>query len=330
VITELLEHSANPELTNRFARKPLDEGFNLGPEIYKKVAKVIENFNPISKSWKWEIDPSSLIEDPVIPIGKGGFGVVFRGRLFGTDCAVKKIKPSKESTIVQINHEIGVMGDTHHPNLVSLLGTCRKEGFVYIITEFIDAGCLREYLKKCDTPISAKMIISMATDIARGLAWLHSRKPPIFHRDLHSRNVLVTSKGTCKVGDFGLSHVKGEIFQSTKLYKRIIPPELIGSEFSNYSAPADVYMFGLVLYELITRQKAAGNDIIMEELRSLVVDNFQDLLDILSDCISENPKKRPTFEEIIKRLTNQEILNSVYEDDESPFLPVLSLYVNEK
>jgi len=124
------------------------------------------------------------------PIGKGAFGAVFKGKLFGTDCAVKVIKPSKESTIGEINHEIGIMGDTHHPNLVSLLGTCRINGSVYIITEYVENGCMRDYIASHQSNV--KMIIDMALDVARGMAWLHSRHPPIFHRDLHTKNVLVS------------------------------------------------------------------------------------------------------------------------------------------
>jgi len=260
------------------------------------------------------------LDDDLILIGKGAFGEVFKGKLFGTDCAVKIIKPSLESTIGEINHEIGIMGDTHHPNLVSLLGTCRKNGSAFIITEFVDNGCLRGYLEK--TVLTVKMIISMALDIARGMAWLHSRKPPIFHRDLHSKNVLVTSKQTCKVCDFGLSRVKGEIFHSSRLYKRIIPPELVGSDCSNYTAPADVYMFGLVLYELITRSKAPNvfNFEILDDLLTKVDKEIYFLVEIIKLCTSELPDCRPPFESIIKQLEKQHE-TQVFSIDKLPLLP---------
>jgi serine/threonine protein kinase len=55
-------------------------------------------------------------------IGRGGFGQVFKGKLHGTVCAVKEIAISPQNTLKKINHEIGIMGDVRHPNLVALLG----------------------------------------------------------------------------------------------------------------------------------------------------------------------------------------------------------------
>jgi serine/threonine protein kinase len=254
---------------------------------------------------KWEINLSSLLIEDVI-IGKGGFGEVYRGKLYGTVCAVKQIKLSKDNSIEKIHHEIGIMGDAHHPNLVCLLGMCKKDDLVYIISEYIEQGCLRDYI--ANHTCTESMIIKMAFDITRGMAWLHSRKPPIFHRDLHSRNILVTSSGTLKLCDFGLSLVKGQVFFSNSLYKRIIPPEFkLSRDFSGYSAPSDVYMFGLVLFELITREKASNTAITLSYLedlrqRSAEGSSTRKLLKLVENCISEDPSNRHTFDVIIKFL----------------------------
>jgi serine/threonine-protein kinase CTR1 len=253
----------------------------------------------MSKWKKWEIEASSLIIGGII-IGKGGFGEVYRGKLYGSECAVKQIKLSQENSIEKIHHEIGIMGDVHHPNLVCLLGMCKKEDFVYIITEYIDQGCLRDYLAR--NTCTESMIIKFSKDITRGMAWIHSRKPPIFHRDLHTRNILVSSSGSLKLCDFGLSLVKGEVFSSNSLYKRIIPPELQATrDFSGYSAPSDVFMFGLVLFELITKQKATNQITLgnLDDIRQRSGSTTRKLLNLVQECISEDPSKRPTFQLII-------------------------------
>jgi len=303
----LHERSANSELSNRNSKKPIEESLHFGLHQLVELAKIQQDFNPMSKWKKWEIDPpDSLFIDYSWPIGKGGFGEVYRGKLYGTVCAVKQIK-SNENSIEKINHEIGIMGDAHHPNLVCLLGMCKRDDFVYIITEYIDQGCLRDYLAR--NSCNEAMIIKMSLDITRGMAWLHSRKPPIFHRDLHTRNILVSSSGTLKLCDFGLSLVKGEVFLSNSLYKRIIPPELQASgDFSGYSAPSDVFMFGLVLFELITKHKAnnqitRGN---LEDIRERSGPTTHILVNLVENCISENPLNRPTFEQIINILEIQE------------------------
>jgi len=298
----LLEKSANSEMSNRNLKKPIEESLHFGLHQLVEMARIQQDFKPMSKWKKWEIDPMSLLIDHTWSIGKGGFGEVYRGKLYGTVCAVKHIK-SNENSIEKIYHEIGIMGDAHHPNLVCLLGMCKKDDIVYIITEYIDQGCLRDYLGR-NTCIES-MIIKMSLDITRGMAWLHSRKPPIFHRDLHTRNILVSSSGTLKLCDFGLSLVKGEVFLSNSLYRRIIPPELQASrDFSGYSAPSDVFMFGLVLYELITKQK--GTNLItrgnLDDLRQRSGPTTHRLLNLVEDCIFEEPLNRPSFEVIIGRL----------------------------
>jgi len=222
-------------------------------------------------------------------------------------------------------------------HLVCLLGTCSKDGFIYIITEFIDGGCLRDFIQKVPS-LSIHTIISMGLDIAKGMAWLHSRRPPIYHRDLHSRNVLVTSKGTCKVCDLGLSRVKGEVFHNTRLYSRIIPPELENSDFSNYSSMADVYMYGLVIYELITRKKADHlTNVNFRDLYTQVTDTMIPIVELMGKCIAILPEIRPTFQEIIFSL--ERIQQNLPEPqitvppsilpiplEETAFLPVESYY----
>jgi serine/threonine protein kinase len=325
VLYYLLLHSANWELKNRDSKKPLEGGLLFGIPHFCELVKILQDFNPTLKSTKCQIDtPSSLVYDRTSLIGRGGFGQVYKGKLHGTVCAVKEIAISPQNTLEKIKHEIGIMGDVRHPNLIALLGAHTTKDYVCIITEYIDGGCLRDYLPKIKYgDYTEKLILSMTLDICIAMAWLHSRKPPVYHRDLHTRNILVSFiscyssnssnshiqfKPQLKLCDFGLSLVRGErggLLKRNNLYKRIRPPDLVEPN-QDYSTKSDVYMFGLVLYELITREKAKDVNQIRQnfyDLRERAGEKTRKLLFLFQDCISDDPTNRPEFEKgIIPRV----------------------------
>jgi len=204
------------------------------------------------------------------------------------------------------------------------LGTCTKDIGQCIITEYIDGGCLSDHIANKKSANRNRRgvpwckVLTMGLDIARGMAWLHSRRPPILHRDLHSKNILVTSQEVCKVCDFGLSYVQGGAPPSTFIYQRIIPPE--HKVNTDYTKAADVYMYGLILYELLTGDKGSDKNTnvqIMDTLRNEIkhsssqIVEAQDLISLIENCINTIPQNRPSFEEIIqwfkKRLQNIDI-----------------------
>jgi len=153
----------------------------------------------------------------------------------------------------------------------------------------------------------------------------------------------VTANHTCKVCDFGLSRVKGETFHSNRLYKRIIPPELENTDHSNYTAPADVYMYGLLIYELLTKNKANGvTPHIIDDMKTKVVVSLSSsslpiliilqpqvffMVDIIKKCTAPLPELRPTFECIITELERHThpVVQQMYVDV-SPLKPIIQEY----
>jgi len=304
--------------------------------VAPRIAKQLEDYDPGSKYWKWEIDETALAIKH--QIGSGRFGTVYLGELYGSNCAVKTVKGSAN----QIQYEIGLMGDTHHPNILTFLGTCTKDDFGQcIITEYIDGGCLSDYIttKKAANRNGRGLpwgtVLTMSLDIARGMAWLHSRRPPILHRDLHSKNILVTSQGVCKVCDFGLSYVQGGAYVNEIIYQRIVPPEHSSKNKKEYSKAADVYMYGLILYELLTGDKGSPKNTQTEILETLrkeltevsIIREADTLITMITKCLDPSPYLRPDFEEIIVYFKQKLLTTAPQEAEQNALYVVQGTYV---
>jgi serine/threonine protein kinase len=125
----------------------------------------------------------------------------------------------------------------------------------------------------------------------------------------NSNNSYIQFKPQLKLCDFGLSLVRGErggFLKSNNLYKRIRPPDLTEPAGQEYSTKSDVYMFGLVLYELITRQKVMDVNMVrqnLNDLRARAGEKTIKLFHLFEECISDDPTQRPEFEKgIIPRV----------------------------
>ncbi|ETV99798.1 TKL/DRK protein kinase, variant 1 [Aphanomyces invadans] len=190
-------------------------------------------------------------------IGQGAFGEVIKGTYHGTPVVVKRMVRQKidPENIRMFADEIQLMMNLRHPNIVQFIGASwNSYSNICFVTEFLDRGDLYSVLKNPRVQLSWKQpLLSMAIDISRGMAYLHSMDPPIIHRDLKSMNILVSSSFGAKISDFGLSREKvlddTMSVTGTPLW---LPPEMIRAE--RYSEKADVYSFGIVLTELDTRR----------------------------------------------------------------------------
>jgi len=222
--------------------------------------------------------------------------------LHGTPVAVKRLKTKVTETVVQsFNHEVGLMSDIKNPYCLLLIGACIQYPHLCIITEYVPNGSLREWLDR--NTLLWPQLLKFAITTARGMAWLHSRKPAVLHRDLHSNNVLVTENLDCKVADFGLSQIQGQVYQSRAMYKRIVPPELLKGEL--FTKKSDVYMYGLVLLELLTAKKPDPKSTNLISSLDHTSPHFKNspgrhaFIDLIKSCCSVNPLDRPHFLDIL-------------------------------
>ncbi|KAG6854554.1 hypothetical protein C0991_004890 [Blastosporella zonata] len=210
-----------------------------------------------------ELDLESLgLEDREIPpekiqklekIGSGGFKDVFIGKFKGRKIAISEFRGQLSAMDIK---ELKLLGGFDHPNIVRFLGVSipenARETPVMIVSELCSNGDLFDYVRNVNAPTLHKVLMIML-DIARGLEYLHLRKPSVIHRDCKSSNILITAKGTAKIADFGLAKVK----QSTRSMVRSLvgtvnwqAPELWHAH-PKYNHKVDVFSCAMVYWEML-------------------------------------------------------------------------------
>ncbi|KAJ9700335.1 hypothetical protein PVL29_005901 [Vitis rotundifolia] len=191
-------------------------------------------------------------------IGRGSFGTVYSGILNLEDkqikIAVKKLERVMEQGDKEFLTEVRVIGQTHHKNLVKLLGFCDEQSHRLLVYELMTNGTLSGFLfaegeKPC-WDHRAQIVLA----IARGLSYLHDEcETQIIHCDIKPQNVLLDSQFNAKIADFGLAKLlmKDQTRTSTNVRGTMgyMAPEWLKN--APVTAKVDVYSFGVLLLEII-------------------------------------------------------------------------------
>jgi serine/threonine protein kinase len=239
-------------------------------------------------------------------IGTGLYATVWRAQCRGTMVAVKIPKDINRESLAMVPTLIQEMSSLRSPDILSLIGVCVEEEEVLLLTELM-TGNLRKLLQS-RTPLSLSLCLCFALDVATGMQYLHGSN--IAHGDLKSSNVLYEKQGedyVVRVSDFGLA----------KLFSTKFNAKAIGTPF--YTAPevlagadptkeSDVYSFGILLSEIITRKQPFASyqnyeifkkSVISQAIRpSLPADCPSGLAELVKECWDQNPQKRPQFVDI--------------------------------
>lgn len=285
-------------------------------------------------------------------LGVGSFGVVEELRYGGTICAGKKLHENlmdfRDEGVQQLIHkfvsECRLMSELRHPNIVQFLGLSflKLHRHPILVMERLDIN-LDDLLEQ-DHEISLSSKFKVLLDVAKGLEYLHNRNPPVIHRDLTTRNVLLNhTTFHAKIGDLGNSLLVDQKKFTRTLSRNpgttvYMPPEATGYAPS-YDATLDMFSFGQLSLHTIIHQfpgdllPATVCDPETEKITGISElerrKEYIDLLDAELDldhplnvfirrCLSNLPNKRPQAREIIAAIENILSEKSDPSDEEGP------------
>uniref|UniRef100_A0A1U8AE91 Receptor-like serine/threonine-protein kinase n=1 Tax=Nelumbo nucifera TaxID=4432 RepID=A0A1U8AE91_NELNU len=267
-------------------------------------------------------------------LGRGAFAVVYKGvlELGGKKLvAVKKLDRVVQEREKEFKTELGVIGQTHHKNLVQLLGFCDEGQHRLLVYEFMSNGTLANFLFEAPTRPAWNQRTQIAFGIARGLLYLHEEcSTHIIHCDVKPQNILLDDCFTAKISDFGLAKLlmtdqsrTHTVIRGTKGY---VAPEWFRT--APVTSKVDVYSFGVVLLEIICCRKnipvgineSNGGEILtdlaydcfcqgrLDDLLENDIEAMNDMstldrfLRVAIWCIQEEPSLRPTMRKVTQML----------------------------
>ncbi|KAK2583473.1 hypothetical protein KPH14_009442 [Odynerus spinipes] len=256
-----------------------------------------------------EIDYNEIEREQVV--GKGSFGVVWKGRWRGQYVAVKHINSEGERKAFTV--EVRQLSRVFHPNIVKLYGACTKNP-VCLVMEYAEGGSLYNVLHCNPQPrYTASHAMSWALQCARGVAYLHNMKPkPLIHRDLKPPNLLLVMGGqTLKICDFGTACDLNTYMTNNKGSAAWMAPEVF--EGSRYTEKCDVFSWGVILWEVLSRKKpfdeigASAYRIMwavhIGQRPPLIEGCPKPIEELMTRCWQKCPEDRPSMDEVVRIMT---------------------------
>ncbi|XP_020516105.1 atrial natriuretic peptide receptor 1-like [Labrus bergylta] len=234
----------------------------------------------------------------------------------GRTVAIKRIQTKTFSLSKIIRQEVKQVRELDHPNLCKFIGGCVEVPNVAIVTEYCPKGSLNDVLLNEDVPLNWGFRFSFATDIARGMSYLHQHR--ICHGRLKSLNCVLDDRWVCKITDYGLRMYRmGDGAEPLTTYQQRLLEVYMPPEFQNTNVEptlaGDVFSYSIILLEIATRSDPVPAEESnqesawcppLPELISSKADSTcpcpSDYVELIRRCRSVNPAHRPTFEQIRK------------------------------
>ena len=266
-------------------------------------------------------------------LGEGSFGSVEEAEIPGALCVIKKLHeallpPPTEARgadrmATNFVQECRLMSTLRHPHIVQFLGVCflPKAKLPALVMEKLDTDLHNLLEINPGIPLSLKHHILLG--VARGLIYLHSRNPPIIHRDLTARNVLLNSAMEAKIADLGNFRTI-QPNQSKTLTKNpgnmyYMPPEA-QEDVARYNSTVDIFSFGHLTLFTLTQKFPDLKAATYSQARRVIArsevqrrdEGFQaanrelganhSLVQLAKDCLNNGPEDRPPVAAIVRRL----------------------------
>ena len=162
---------------------------------------------------------------------------------------------------------------------------------------------LRQFLNRWKNKLPLPKQLRISLEIIRGVAFLHHQTPPLLHRDLNDKNVMFSFEGVIKIGDFGQSKLKKDLYLTTGQPGMVtfMPPEALKDHGVKYNESLDIFSVGVLMLEIGTQQEPLVNLYGIGTIRE--VDRREKDLEALGEehplrpqillCLKDNPKERP-------------------------------------
>ena len=278
--------------------------------------------------------------------GAGSFGYVFQVTVGGVQRIAKKLhsnftNPSevsareRESITSKFRNECVILSKLRHPNIVQFIGVQygrRGKADLTLIMECVSSD-MDKFLE-VNPNITLPVKLSILLDVSYGLVYLHERNPPIVHRDLTARNILITDKCQAKIADLGVAKVVDIRAQMAAVHTQTpgqtfyMPPETLRRDAS-CTPKLDIFSFGHLSLYTVNQEFPQVDDVsqtvtpamqkqgeVERAKRQKAIDRVKKdhcLYRIIMDCLHDNPEKRPTTRAINSGLIDLSRQNEVNE-----------------
>jgi len=271
-----------------------------------------------------ELQVCDIMLDRSNTLGRGGYGIVFRGELCGRPVAIKALFAAEASNVddaaippdvvKKVKREVAVMCTLNHPNVLQIIGAVPERG--WIVMEFCAGGSLKSVLMDPEHVVDVNVQVRLAAEAATGVAYLHIADIAIVHGDLKADNVLLTSSNPAdahaKLCDFGMAEAKDRSMTMTRasmgssggLTVQWTAPELLEGEAKTYAS--DVFALGVTIWEIFERDTPFGRMpemIVIKQLLDgkrppLSAKTPQRVADIVGACWAPEARRRPTADRV--------------------------------
>ncbi len=267
--------------------------------------------------------------------GSGAYGCVFRVTVNGRHCIAKKLHHillqeqslgQRELIVTKFRKECCILSGLDHPNVVGFVGVHygRDKNDISLIMERLHSDLANFVETHPDTNIATR--IRILYNVSKGLRYLHSRTPPLIHRDLTAPNILLTEDLTAKIGDLGVARYV-DLERLTHVLTNIpgnasyMPPEC-HDEHPVYTTKLDIFSFGhLIIHTVIGdfpkvynvprsdpnyfKYIKEGKEELMRRntaVHGAKMDQKHDLYSLVVRCLHDQYQQRPSVDKVIRSL----------------------------